>query len=856
MASKPPSEDERIAELYALHINRASSDARLDAVCRLAARLLDVPMALFTLIDERTLWVVAGHGTDIRDIPRREAFGNQTIQVESGDALVLFDLHESERYRDHPWVRGEPHSRFYAGVPIAPRAGLNIGTLCVMDTVPRPDFGAKQVRDLKDLASFIEAHLRLQKLQIDRAADEMQFRLIAETTTDVIILANLDTTRRYVSPAARSVLGYEPEELIGTRPLDFVHPDDADRLRRDLTDVTSGLVPRGRNCYRSRRKDGRWIWIEACVSLTYDPLSGSADGYVVSLRDVCDRKEVENELRVSEERLALALDSGSDGMWDWDLAAGEVRGTRQWSSLLGYGEDEIEPRIEAWESLIHPDDAATTRRALMDHLTNATPRLETEYRVRTEDGGYVWTLARGKVVARDTRGRALRMVGTHTNITRRKEVERQLAHMARHDVLTGLPNRLVFYERLQQEISNAERHGYLFAVLACDLDGFKAVNDVLGHSAGDRLLRTVAERLRPVVREGDMVARLGGDEFAIVLGRIDHQRDATKAALRAIEAIERPVRIDGRSTSVGVSIGIAIGPKDGRDAEQLFKNADIALYRAKAAGRNTHRFYETGMDQLVAERNLLEQDMRAAIKGGGFSLDYQPIVLVASGAVIGFEALLRWDHPTRGALQPAEFVPVAEETGLIVALGAWALHEACREAATWPANLSIAVNVSAAQIQQPGLEQTVLLALGAAGLAAHRLELEITESVLVKDAEAAIACLQRLRSLGVRVALDDFGTGYSSLSYLRRFPFSKIKIDCSFIREIDDPYTAAIVRAVVGLAARVGASITAEGVETEEQLASIREEGCTEAQGFLFSKPLQAEDARDMARRSATAVAA
>ena len=596
---------------------------------------------------------------------------------------------------------------------------------------------------------------------------------------------------------------------------------------------------------------GRQRWLQSFGRVVFDPDQGEPVGFVGLVLDVSERKEAEAalllsqaRLAASEERLAHALDSGSDGLWDWDLTTNVAWLSDSWHRMLGYEAGELKPHLRAWERIIHPEDAERAMRSMTDHFEGRTPLYECEYRIKTKSGGYLWTLARGKVVSRDGSGRALRMVGTYINVTPRKEAEQQIAHMALHDALTGLPNRKLLWDRLGEEIRDAERQGCSFAVLACDLDRFKAVNDTRGHLAGDALLRTIADRLKGVIREGDTVARLGGDEFAIILRRLDHPQAAQIIARRAIEVVGQPVDLDGHSVTVGVSIGLAVGLQDGHDADTLFKSADIALYQAKAAGRNTHRFYEAGMDARIAARNMLEYDLRNAIKRDGLTLNYQPVVNLATGQVGGFEALLRWHHPARGAISPAEFIPLAEETGLIVPLGDWVLREACREAASWSGEQVIAVNVSAVQFQHQGLEQSVVMALANSGLKASRLELEITESVLMQDSEAVIATLYRLRALGIRIALDDFGTGYSSLSYLRRFPFDKIKIDRSFIRDIANPDTAAIVRSVVGLGAHLGTAITAEGVETQAQLERVREDGCTDVQGFLFSPPLSAEDAR------------
>ena len=844
MLSREDEEAGRLAALQALRIIGTSPEAHLDAVCRVASGLFGVPIALVTLIDDATVWIKARHGVSATAVPRDDAFCDETIHLPTGNALVLRDILNDQRHCASPLVSAAPHARFYAGVPIALDSGINIGTFCVIDTVPRLDFGERDIEMLHQFAIIVEAHLRLHESRNNREAEESRFRLLAENTSDIVILSDLDTTRRYVSPAAKLILGYEPAELIGTRPIDYVHPDDADGYARLLDDLSNARIEEATASQRYRRKDGSWVWMEISFSLTRDSASGVANGYVASLRDISKRKEMEATLRLNEERLALALDSGSDGLWDWDLVTDEVTLSGRWQSILGYDDGEIASTVQARGKLIHPDDADAARAALVQHLKGLIPKLESEYRVRKKNGAYIWTLARGKVVARDAGGRALRMVGTHIDITRRKEAERQVAHMASHDALTALPNRILFRQRLDHQIRHAQRHGSSFAVMACDLDRFKVVNDTLGHTAGDQLLKTVAERLKTVIRTVDTVARLGGDEFAIVLGEIEKPQDAIMAARRVIQAIEGPIAIDGRPNTIGVSIGIAIGPFDGLDADLLFRNADIALYRAKAAGGNTYRFFESGMSASIAARSEMEQSMREAVRRGAFELHYQPVVNLASGTTRGFEALLRWTHPRLGPIAPADFILIAEETGLIATLGEWVLREACREAATWPKHVRIAVNVSAVQFKQPGLERSVMMALATSGLDADRLELEITESVLLHNADAVIATLHRLRSLGVRIALDDFGTGYSSLSYLRQFPFDKIKIDRSFVREIADPNTAAIVRAVVGLGLRAGASITAEGIETEDQLQRVRQEGCTEAQGFLFSKALSSEDAR------------
>jgi diguanylate cyclase (GGDEF)-like protein len=433
-------------------------------------------------------------------------------------------------------------------------------------------------------------------------------------------------------------------------------------------------------------------------------------------------------------------------------------------------------------------------------------------------------------------------VTTYMDITERRRSEEKIAHMALHDALTGLANRVLLNDKLEQALTRVKR-GDMVAVHLLDLDHFKNVNDTLGHPAGDKLLKDAAGRLRTLVRETDTIARMGGDEFAILQVGINGPADATALAHRVIESVGRPYELEGRQVLIGTSVGIAVGPADGLASDQLMRNADLALYRAKGDGRGTYRFFEPDMDAQMQERRAMEYDLRKALAAGEFELHYQPVVHLETNKVSGFEALLRWHHPQKGMVAPGTFIELAEEIGFIVPLGEWVLRQACATAATWPAHIRISVNLSAVQFKNPGLVQVVVSALAASGLAADRLELEITESALLEDSDATLGMLYRLRELGVRIAMDDFGTGYSSLAYLQSFPFDRIKIDRSFIKDITDGLGSLnIVRAMAALAKGLGMETTAEGVETSEQLDTIKSEGCTEMQGFLFSRPRPADE--------------
>ncbi|SED49666.1 diguanylate cyclase (GGDEF) domain-containing protein [Rhizobiales bacterium GAS191] len=418
--------------------------------------------------------------------------------------------------------------------------------------------------------------------------------------------------------------------------------------------------------------------------------------------------------------------------------------------------------------------------------------------------------------------------------------------MAHHDALTDLPNRVLFRQRLNEALARMRREDHRVAIHCLDLDHFKSVNDTLGHPVGDALLRAVSERLLSCVRETDTVSRLGGDEFAIVQDAVKTPEEVSLLATRLLDVIGAPYQLQGHEVVVNVSVGIALAPSDGEDPDLLLKNSDMALYRAKGDGRGTYRFFEPEMDARLQSRRVLEVDLRAALQRQQFELYYQPQIDLRTGTILGFEALIRWHHPECGIVPPLDFIPLAEEIGLIAPIGEWVLRQACAEAATWPENIAVAVNLSPVQFTNKNLVQSIMLALASTGLRAHRLELEVTESVLLHENDTTLSVLHQLRALGVRIAMDDFGTGYSSLSYLRKFPFDKIKIDRSFVSDMTgDADCAAIIRAVVGLAEGLHMTTTAEGVETQDQLERLRAEGYVEGQGYFFSRPMPVGELRE-----------
>jgi diguanylate cyclase (GGDEF)-like protein/PAS domain S-box-containing protein len=546
-------------------------------------------------------------------------------------------------------------------------------------------------------------------------------------------------------------------------------------------------------------------------------------------------------LALEKERLDTALNNMSQGLIMFDAAERIVVCNDLYIEMYGLSRETVKPGLSFSDLLRYRTDAGKyVHHDLEEYRADLMAAM-----ARGQVMSSVLETADGReVLVTNSPMAAGGRVSTHKDITESRKAEAKIAYMVHHDALTDLPNRLQFYEQTRQMLMRSKRGEHL-AVFCLDLDHFKEVNDAHGHPVGDLLLKAIADRLRQCIRDIDVVARLGGDEFAIVQAGASQPTDATTLASRLIEVIGAPYELGGHQVEVELSIGIALAPGDGLDPDRLLKNADMALYRAKSDGHGLYRFFEPEMDARMQARRKLEIDLRKAIANGEFELLYQPLVDMQTENVTGFEALIRWHHPERGMIPPLDFIPVAEETGLIVPIGDWVLRQACAEAVTWPSDLKIAVNLSPVQFKNKAVLLAVISALATSGLSPTRLELEITESVLLQDGDATLAILQELRELGVGISMDDFGTGYSSLSYLRKFPFDKIKIDQSFIGDMSDHNDSlAIVRAVIAMGSGLGIATTAEGVETPEQFKQLKLEGCTEVQGYLFSPPRPAAEVK------------
>ena len=568
------------------------------------------------------------------------------------------------------------------------------------------------------------------------------------------------------------------------------------------------------------------------------------------------QKRSEEALRESEERYILAVRGANDGLWDWNLKTNEVHYSTRWKSMLGYEEGEIGKDPEEWFKRIHPEDLENVRAALDAHLKGQSAHFESEHRMVPKGSDtYLWMLCRGLAV-RGPDGEGTRMAGSLTDITLRKVFEEQLSHLALHDSLTALPNRTLLLDRLSQSLKHLQRNpDSLFAVLFLDLDRFKVINDGLGHVIGDRLLAAVAERLSASLRASDTVsrasktvARFGGDEFVVLLDRLNTISDATTIAERIQEELRKPFYIDDREIFTTASVGIALGEVVYQSAEDILRNADTAMYRAKAGGKDRFTIFDSDMGAKALARVQLENDLRRAVDRKEFVVYYQPIISLTTGKIHAVEALVRWLHPERGVLPPIEFIPIAEETGMIVPIGEWVLHTACRQVRAWQIKvahadqLSVNVNLAASDFSIPGLVGRIETQLIETGLSPCHLELEITETAIVENIDSVTSALKKLRDMRVQLAIDDFGTGYSSLSYLHRLPMNTLKIDRAFIKDLETaPESLQIVKTILLLAHALEVSVVAEGIENERQLRVLRDLGCGFAQGYLFSVPLDHE---------------
>lgn len=675
-----------------------------------------------------------------------------------------------------------------------------------------------------------------------------------------------------------AVTGFSEEEVQGEKWTTLFSEDDN---RTYLMDLMNNVVDKKVSFYENKVicKDGKTVYIlwnniilfdknenpinlvsigiditerkeaEKKLQLSYEELEAVYEELTATEEELkynySDLQQKEEELKISEERYRLALEGSRDAIWDWDILRGKSFVSDRWREMLGYDPQELEVNHLTWKDLLHPEDKERAFKAQRDHLDGKTPFYTSEYRLKTKSGKYKWISVRGKAL-RDKDGKPIRIAGSQTDISERKDFEEKINNMAFYDSLTGLPNRALFEKILRKSLEESLKYNLKGAVLFLDLDNFKTVNDTYGHFMGDDLLKNVAEILKSFEKDKTTISRFGGDEFVIMIHDVKNDEEVSKIALEIVKSLSRTWLIGGKEFYSTVSVGIAFYPGHGCDVQSILSNADVAMYSVKKAEKDNFRIYSCNMNSQLVERVNMESSLRHALKDNEFILHYQPQIDQKTGRLVGAEALVRWNNPELGMIPPNDFIPLAEETGLIIPLGEWVLREACRQNKEWQdlgyTKIPVSVNFSANQLKQPDLVDKVKAVLQDTGLEPRWLYLEVTESIAIADIEFAVKVLNDLKEIGVSIALDDFGTGYSSLSYLKKLPVNVIKIDKSFVDEINESeHAAAITEAIIFMSHKMNIKVIAEGVETISQHLSLQQGNCDMAQGYLFSRPLPSE---------------
>ena len=829
------------------------AEEAFDRLTRLAAKLIGAPVVLISILDDDRQFFKSQQGlpadwAEKRQTPLSHSFCQHVVA--SGRPLVVEDSRLNPLVRDNLAIK-DLNVIAYLGVPLNLNGSGAFGALCAIDGVPRV-WTEDELATLQDIAASVVDAIDLQfalrkEKETSRALREAVEELDMAEELVGVARWRLEVPANKViwSPYLFRIHGLDPGK--GAPRLseltNLIHPDDRDRLST-LTAVVKSTGAPIDETYRIRRPDGeiRELTIRAHREL-------SESGSVLALKGVCfdvtESRRADRELKVKAELTARILESMNQGVVMIDGESRVQLYNRPAAEIVGVSMDVLANKPTTLEIFEHK-----RRNGEFDRLSPAQlQRVRAKFERPARLSSYERVQADGRIIQiQNVPFADGGLVRTYTDVTALKDADRELARSARTDIVTDLPNRRDFQERIVEALARVRSQDERFALHFIDLDRFKAVNDSLGHQVGDRLLRAVGARLREVVDYG-AIARIGGDEFAVLQPDVADREGAAALAERIVASLSAPYAIEESVVSIGASVGVAFAPDNGDTEDQLMKCADLALYLVKNQGQGGVRFYDREQDLEIERERRLVEELRLALSRGQFEVYFQPIVETRSGRVAACEALLRWKHPAQGFISPAIFIPLAERAGLIGEIGAWVLRESCREAAAWPRDVVVAVNLSPVQFEGVELGAMVLSALTSSGLAPSRLELEITEGVLITQTPSTRETLKQLRSLGVRIALDDFGTGFSSLSYLNRFNFDKLKIDKSFVESYNEPRTRSIIRAVVALSRELGIEVTAEGVETEDQYDALIHEGCAFAQGYWFARPMPARELRALLNR-------
>lgn len=831
MVTTAQTEVDRLQALASFALLDTPAEQRFDEITRLASTLLGTKSAAISLIDDRRQWFKSRVGIPFSETPRDQAFC--TYPVASHEFLEVTDASKDPRFENNPLVTSAGGIRFYAGAPLIVSSGHCLGTLCVFDPEARPPLSADQRQALTDLAQ-----LAVERIEGTRARTlgEITAKMV-DATTDAILCVDADGRISYWNRAATAMFGYTAEDALG-QGIDLICPEDrtSGRCRSLFRSLAHGSAQPGKIFeLDAQRASLERFPIELSLARWDAGEDKRQRGYAAIIRDVTDRKRQERENAQTRLFLDTIIANLPAMLFVKDS------GTRRYELLNRTGEEFIGlpacQVIGRTDRELFPEvgDAYHDR----DSEVLAAGSIQSYESDFTREDGEIIRLRTKRIIVDGPDAPGQFILGMSEDVTDMRDAEARILRLAHYDSLTGLHNRSSFLERLDVLM----RAGGSFAVLTIDLDRFKAINDQFGHLAGDEVLVEVANRLRRAANSDTLVTRVGGDEFVLVLAGEKTGERARRLAEAIVRDLGEPYQLERFVAHTGASIGVVIGPDDGADISTLRQAADLAMYRAKAGGGGAACFFSPEMDQGARDRRVLEADLRQAVEQNLIQVVYQPVVATATGQTTSFEALARWTHPERGPIAPDLFISIAEECGLVPMLGKQVLETACKEAASWPPFLRVAVNLSPIQFESGDLISVVGDVLARTGLAPSRLQLEVTEGLVIRDVDHVFSILEQLRKLGIQILMDDFGVGYSSLSYFERFPFDKVKIDRSFVSKmLDSPVSAAIIEAVVGLGNRLGMGIVAEGVETEAQMEALIRIGCTHLQGYLISRPRPAGD--------------
>ncbi len=779
---------------------------------------------------------------DTTPVPQKSKRGLTEYILRKGEALLATPEVFDDLVKQGEVAEMGAPSIDWIGVPLISDQ-RTIGVMATQTYTEGVRYTADDLQFLSMVSPHVANAIKKKKSEEELRNQHDLINSIFDASPNPIVVTDLHGHFENCNQAALDLGGYQTkEELLGKNILEIIHEDDRENTAKELNGFITSRTG-GKSEYRIIKADRSILFIESSSSLLYDEDQNPV--MVISIiTDVTQKRLTDQALRISEERYKLAVNGSNDGIWDWDLENNRIYYSPRWKTILGYLDEEISPSPDEWLNRVHPDDLPSLKSQLEAHLHGEIGHFEIEHRLKNKEGDFLWVQVRGVAVS-NSAGAPYRIAGSLTDVTRNKHTEKQLAHEVLHDKLTGLPNRALFIDRLNQTIKRSKRHeNETFAIMIMDLDRFKILNDSLGHLAGDKMLIKIAQRLEASLRMEDSVARLGGDEYAILINDIHDPYEVIQIANRIKKEISAPANVDGQAVYSTASIGITLSTTGYEIADDMLRDADTAMYQAKGQGGDSYVIFDRFMHAQAVTLLHMETDLRQALENDQFELYYQPIFDTVSHKVINAEALIRWNHPQQGLIYPGQFIPIAEDTGLIVPIGDWILESACNQLRKWNENgfknLKVSVNFSARQFQQSDLAAVVARTLDRTGVDPKNIFIEITESRNYSQLEKFESMLWELKRLGIKISIDDFGTGYSSLSIIQRLPLDVLKIGQSFISNLGGQReNDLITQSIIEMAHRLELVVVAEGVETPEQLGFLARHKCDLIQGFLFSKPIQ-----------------